>query len=84
MGLPSRDIYSAALALPEAQRLELASHLIASVDGVPSGSVPPGPPDRDWEDAWVEEVDRRGLSAEAEGEPWSRVRGRVQGRLGGR
>jgi hypothetical protein len=80
MALPARDIYSAALALPEAQRLELASHLIASVDGGP----PNGPPDAGWEEAWVDEVDHRGLSAEAAGEPWSQVRARVRDRLGRR
>ena len=70
-----RDIFSAALALPEAERLELASHLISSVDG---------PDEPGWESAWEEEVERREhgtSSANDAGEPWSRVRGRVLQRL---
>jgi putative addiction module component (TIGR02574 family) len=75
MGHPARDIFSAALALPEAERLELASHLIASVDA-------PGEPD--WEEAWVDEIDRREQNARDPGAPWSDVRGRVLERLTGR
>jgi hypothetical protein len=37
------------LALPEAERLELASEIIASVDG---------PRDTDWETVWLNELDR--------------------------
>jgi len=73
MGYPARDIFSAALALPEAERLELASHLIASVDA-------PGEPD--WEEAWVDEIDRRADDARVPGASWSDVRGRVIDRLG--
>ena len=78
----NRDIFSAALALPEAERLKLASDLISSVDG---------PDEPGWENAWGEEVERRerrehgassaGASANEAGEPWSRVRGRVLQRL---
>lgn len=38
------------LALPEDERLELASEIIASIDG---------PKDADWEATWLAELDRR-------------------------
>jgi len=78
MGNPARDIFSAALDLPQAERLELASRLIASVDG---------PDEPEWEQAWEDEVDRRehvahaGPAAREPGTPWSQVRGRVLERL---
>ena len=46
----AKKLLEAASALPEDERLELASELIASVDG---------PPDADWESAWLAEIDRR-------------------------
>lgn len=72
MGQPARDIFSAALSLPEAERLELASNLIASVDG-------PGEPD--WEEEWIDEIDQREHNARDSGAPWSNVRERVLVRL---
>ena len=45
-----RKLLARALALPESERLELASELIASADG---------PPDADWEAAWSKEIERR-------------------------
>lgn len=74
MGHPARDIFSAALDLPQADRLELASRLIASVDG---------PDEPAWETAWEEEVERRDHAERGEPggreppAPWSQVRGRV-------
>ncbi|APR77074.1 Hypothetical protein A7982_02421 [Minicystis rosea] len=72
MAQPARDIFSAALALPEAERLELASNLIASVEG---------PGDPDWEEAWIDEIDRRVQSTRDPGAPWSDVRERALDRL---
>lgn len=72
MGLPARDIFSAALALPEAERLELASNLIASVEG---------PGDSDWEEAWIDEIDQREKTGRTSAAPWSDVRGRMLDRL---
>jgi hypothetical protein len=66
------DIYSAALLLPEAQRLELASRLIASVDG---------PGDPEWEDEWMDEIDGRARQATGADAPWPQVRERLQARL---
>jgi putative addiction module component (TIGR02574 family) len=64
------------LALPEDERLALASEIIASVDG---------PGDPDWESAWVAELDRRVDAAKARGaesSDWTEVRARILKRLG--
>jgi len=45
----ARRLLTAALALSEDERLELASEIIASVDG---------PPDSDWEQAWPRALGR--------------------------
>jgi putative addiction module component (TIGR02574 family) len=74
--LPARDIYDAALGLPEADRLDLASRLLESVEG---------PIDDDWDEAWLAELDRRERAARsggaAVGSDWSEVRTRVHARL---
>jgi putative addiction module component (TIGR02574 family) len=67
----------AATSLPEEERLELASELIASVDG---------PPDSNWDSTWVAELDRRVEAARERGElasEWAEVRARLLSRLGG-
>ena len=72
------DLFSAALSLPEPERLELASKLIASVDGEA---------DPDWDEAWLAELDRREQAVAAGGDPgspWSDVKARILGRLGAR
>jgi putative addiction module component (TIGR02574 family) len=72
----AKKLLEAASALPEDERLELASELIASVDG---------PPDGDWESAWVAELDCRVEAARDKGAPapeWSEVRARVLSQLG--
>jgi putative addiction module component (TIGR02574 family) len=64
------------LALPENERLELASEIIASVDG---------PGDADWEQAWLAELDRRVDAASARGDAsadWTEARARILKRLG--
>lgn len=69
------DLLAEAVALPEPERLRLASDLIASVDG---------PPDADWEAAWLAELDRRVEAARRRGTPapeWSEVRARILNRL---
>lgn len=66
------------LLLPEDERLELASEIIASVDG---------PPDAHWEQAWLAELDRRVHAArerEAPAPEWPEVRARVLRRLAAR
>jgi len=71
----AKKLLEAASALPEDERLALASELIASVDG---------PPDGDWESAWLAELDRRLEAARDRGEPapeWSEVRARVLSQL---
>ncbi len=71
----ARRLLADVLALPEAERLELASEIIASVDG---------PPDEDWESTWTAELDRRVAAARQRGEPaseWREVRARILQRL---
>jgi putative addiction module component (TIGR02574 family) len=63
------------LALPEDERLEFASEIIASVDG---------PHDADWEEAWLAELDRRVEAAKSRGEvsaSWIGARARILERL---
>lgn len=70
------DLFSAALTLPEPERLELASRLIESVDGEAEAG---------WDEAWLAELDRREEAAAAGGDPgssWADVKARVLGRLG--
>ena len=72
----AKKLLEAANALPEDERLALAAELIASVDG---------PPDGDWESAWLAELDRRVEASRDRGEPateWSEVRARVLSQLG--
>lgn len=72
----ARKLLQDVLALPEDERLELASEIIASVDG---------PQDADWESAWLAALDRRADAAKGRGETaseWSDVRARILKRLG--
>lgn len=71
MTRPARQLLSRALKLSESERLQLASELIASIDG---------PPDADWDEAWLTELDRRIKSAQSRpgaGQEWSEVRARI-------
>lgn len=68
-------LFSAALALPEGERLQLASELIASVDGEA---------DAGWDDAWLAELDRREQAVRDGGNPgssWSEAKARILDRL---
>jgi putative addiction module component (TIGR02574 family) len=72
----ARKLLQDVLALPEDERLELASEIIASVDG---------PHDGDWEDTWLAELDRRAAAAKTRGgaaSEWTEVRARILRRLG--
>jgi putative addiction module component len=63
------------LSLPEDHRLELASEIIASVDG---------PRDADWDGAWLAELDRRVAAGKLRGEAasdWSEARARILERI---
>jgi|HubBroStandDraft_6_1064221.scaffolds.fasta_scaffold360689_2 hypothetical protein len=70
------DIYAAALGLCEADRLDLASRLLASVEP---------PAEDDWDDAWLAELGRREQAARssgaAAGAEWSEVRARLSAHL---
>jgi putative addiction module component (TIGR02574 family) len=72
----AQQLLKGVLALPEDERLELASEIIASVDG---------PRDADWEEAWLAELDRRVEAAKSRGEAslrWTDARARILERLG--
>ena len=72
----ARRLLQEALSLPEDERLELASEIIASVDG---------PRDAGWEAAWLGELDRRVEAAKSRGETgtdWTDARSRILKRLG--
>jgi putative addiction module component (TIGR02574 family) len=76
--MSTHALLAAALDLPENERLELASDLIASVDG---------PADADWDSAWLAELERRDRDArqdELPGAEWSQVRDRLLARLASR
>jgi putative addiction module component (TIGR02574 family) len=76
MSDPARKLLHQALALPEDERLALASEIIASVDG---------PEDAGWEAAWLGELDKRVEAARTRGESgsdWTEARARILKRLG--
>lgn len=75
MTADARDLLAKALNLPDRERLELATELIASVDG---------PPDNDWDALWLAELDRRVQRAHEtgqRGDDWTTVRARILARL---
>ena len=68
-------LFSEALDLTVSDRLKLASELLASVDG---------PPDPDWDKAWLAELDRRMDDVAARDQPlpeWTEVRASIFTRL---
>ena len=72
----ARKLLQEVLELPETERLELASEIIASVDGSR---------DAGWDASWLEELDRRVAAAKSDGETgsdWSDARSRILKRLG--
>ena len=75
MSVASQKLLDQALTLSADERLDLATNLIASVDG---------PPEAGWDDAWAAELDRRAQAAADRGAPapeWREVRDRILGRL---
>jgi hypothetical protein len=71
----ARRLLEDVLAFLEAERLEFASEIIASVDG---------PRDANWGAAWLAELDRRVEAASRRGEPaadWTDARARILKRL---
>lgn len=74
---PTRKLLEDVLRLPEAERVRIATAVLASLDG---------PPDADWDEAWAAELDRRERAAAERGTPtpeWSEVRARILSRLAG-
>ena len=75
MSNAAEKLVNEALQLSEDERLEVASELIASVDG---------PADADWDATWLAELERRRQAAQRRGQPapeWSAVRSRILERL---
>jgi putative addiction module component (TIGR02574 family) len=75
MSSAARKLLDEALALSEDERLELATNLIASVDG---------PLEAGWDDAWAAELERRAEGAVGRGTPapeWREVRARILANL---
>jgi hypothetical protein len=65
MSRTARDLVARALDLPQEDRLALATELINSVEG---------PNDPEWEQAWLEELERRRARGTESTKPWSDVR----------
>jgi len=77
MTVQSQRLLSDALLLPEKDRAELASLIIASLDG---------PPDPDAESLWAEEISRRIQEFEKDpsrAEDWQAVKARMKQNLWG-
>ena len=75
MSAQSQQLLSDALLLPEKERAELASQIIASLDG---------PPDPGTEGLWAEEIARRIQEFEKDpsrAEDWQVVQARIRKRL---
>ena len=71
----ARKLLDDVLALPEEDRAHIAAGLLASLDG---------PPDADWDEAWLAELDRRVEAAKQRGETgadWSEVRAELLAEL---
>jgi len=76
MSNAARRLIDEAMGLTDDERLEVAAELLASVDG---------PPDDDWQGAWLREIERRRSNSEAAGRPasaWQEARDRILQRLG--
>jgi hypothetical protein len=73
----ARKLLEDVLALPESERLELVSEIIASVDG---------PQDADWGSVWLSELDRRSnpVDTRAAASEWTEARARILSQLGRR
>ena len=75
MGRQAAQIFAEALELEVDERAELASQMIASIDGAP---------DHDADHAWATEIERRAnraISGESQGSDWEQVRSRIQAKL---
>jgi hypothetical protein len=75
MSRAAKDVLAEAMALSEDERLEVASELIASVDG---------PSEAGWDDAWFEEVrarDARHPDPLPPSQRWSEVRQRLLAKI---
>lgn len=75
MSRQAAQIFAEALELEVDERAELASQMIASIDGAP---------DPDAAHAWAAEIERRAnraISGESQGSDWEQIRSRIQAKL---
>ena len=75
MSKSAQQLLHDVLGLPEQDRVRIATEVLASLDG---------PPDADWDKAWIAELERRQRAAAARGETapeWAEVRSRILARL---
>ena len=75
MSKSAQQLLHDVLGLPEQDRVRIATEVLASLDG---------PPDADWDQAWIAELERRQRAATARGErapEWTAVRSRILARL---
>lgn len=70
----ARKVLDDAMALPEEERLGLATEIIASVGG---------PAETGWDEAWLAELERRETTESSPDEDWAEVRKRVFARFTG-
>jgi putative addiction module component (TIGR02574 family) len=71
----ARKIIDEALSLSDAERAEIASEIIASLDG---------PADTDHDEAWAAEIEkraRRAVAGDSAGRPWGEVRAEIEAQL---
>lgn len=71
MSVAAKKVLADALALPESDRAELASEILASFAG---------PEDPDWDTSWLQECDDREADAVRtgnKGSAWTEVRARI-------
>ena len=72
--METKKLFEEAAHLPEADRIRLAEHVLATLDGVP---------DQDAADAWAKEVERRSREIDegvVELIPWSEVKAKARRR----
>jgi len=75
MGNEARTLLTAALALADNDRADLAAELLASLD------EPAADSQEDIDRLWAAEIERRAnrvLGGDSQGEPWEQVRSRIE------
>jgi len=74
----AKDVLREALALPIAERADVAAELLASLDGAPAEDA------AEVEAAWAAEIEKRArrvMAGESTGTPWEDIRRRAEADL---